>query len=123
MPDVAELLIEKTLLQPATKLRQGNVFTSGCDSVHKGLVSVQACTTGHMTRGSVSRVLCPGGLRPGDLRPGGVSVRQTSLGRDPPYGNKRVVCMLLECILVTYIETLFVSKVSSSKSDYNYNER
>ena len=64
------------------------------------MVSVQACTTGHMTRGSLSRGLCPGGLCPGglcpgdlcpgDLRPGGVSVRQTSLGRDPPCGNKRV---------------------------------
>ena len=43
-----------SLLQPATKLRQGNVFTPVCNSVHRG-VSVPACTTGHITRGSLSR--------------------------------------------------------------------
>ena len=36
------------------------VFTPVCHSVPKGGVSVSACTTGHMTRGSLSR----GGLRP-----------------------------------------------------------
>ena len=58
-------------LPPATKLRQGNVFTPVCDSVHRRGVSVPACTTGHMTRG--------------------VSVQ---------YGNERAVRILLECILV-----------------------
>ena len=33
------------------ELRQGNVFTPVCHSVHRVGVSVQACTTGHMTRG------------------------------------------------------------------------
>ena len=42
------------LLPPATKLRQGNVFTPVCDSVHGGL-SVPAGTTDHITGGSVSR--------------------------------------------------------------------
>ena len=68
------------------------MFSQACvkNSVHGG-VSVPACTTGHMT-GS----LClGGGLCPGGLCPGEVSVRET-----PPYGNKRPVRILLECILV-----------------------
>ena len=59
-------------LQPATKLRQGNVFTPVCHSVHRGgWVSVPACTTGHMTGGgvlsggSLTAGLCLGGLCPG----------------------------------------------------------
>ena len=49
-------------LPPATKLRQGNVFTPVCHSVHRG-VSVPACTVGHMTLGvSVQRVSVWGGL-------------------------------------------------------------
>ena len=54
-------------LPAATKLRQGNVFTPVCHSVHRG-ISVPACTTGHMTRGAVS---VQGSLS------GGVSVRET----------------------------------------------
>ena len=72
-------------LPSATKLRQGNVFTHVCDSVHRG-VSVSACTTGHMIRvsvwGSLSMGFCPGwslsmgvsiqgGLCPGGLCSGG----------------------------------------------------
>ena len=39
-------------LPPATKLREGYVFTCVCDSVRGGGgISVPACTTGHMTRG------------------------------------------------------------------------
>ena len=60
-------------LPPATKLRQGNVFTPVCDSVHRG-ISVPACTTGHMFKGvSVWGDLCPGGslFRKGDLCPDG----------------------------------------------------
>ena len=45
-------------LPPATKLRQGNVFTSMCQEFCPWKVSVPACTTGHMTGWG----LCPGGL-------------------------------------------------------------
>ena len=89
------------LLPPATKLRQGNVFTSVCQEFCPqgggGGVSVPACTTGHMTRrvsvwgASVQGGLCPGGggslsrgrgiyvqgglcLEAGSLSGGGVSV-------------------------------------------------
>ena len=31
------IFIHRKLLPPATKLRQGNVFTSVCDSVHRGV--------------------------------------------------------------------------------------
>ena len=110
------------------------MFSQASVILFTGGVSVPACSTGHMTRGSLSRRVsvwgipvwdlsgwrglclggCPGGLCLGDLCPGdlsggslsrgslsrgglspGVSVRET-----PPYGNKRVVCILLECILV-----------------------
>ena len=84
----------KTLLPPATKLRQGNVFTPLSHSVHGEGVSVPACITGHITGGgglsggqSLSRGIsvrgsawgvsvwegpCPGGLCPGGLCPGGL---------------------------------------------------
>ena len=58
------------LSPPATKLRQGNVFTSLRQEFcpHGGeCVSAPACTTSHMTRG---------GSGQGDLCPGGVSVRR-----------------------------------------------
>ena len=59
-------------------------------TVRRG-VSVPACTTSHMTRGSLSRgILCRGGSLLG--RP----PRQ----RPPSYGNERAVHILLECILV-----------------------
>ena len=104
------------------------MFSQTCvkNSVHRRWgVSVPACTTGHITRGrgslsrgSLSGGLCPGGSLSGGFSvPGvsvrgslsggggslsrGVSVRETSPDRDPPsYGNKRVVCILLEYILV-----------------------
>ena len=57
--------------RPQTKLREGNVFTPVCHSVHRG---------GSLSGGYLSR---------------GVSVRET-----PPYGNERAVRILLECILV-----------------------
>ena len=50
---------------------QGNVFTSVCHSVHRG-VSVPACTTGHIIGG-----LCPGGSLSGEgLCLGRVSVQR-----------------------------------------------
>ena len=51
-------------------LRQGNVFTRVCHSVHRGEVSVR-----------------------------GVSVRETP-GQRHPYGKERTARILLECILV-----------------------
>ena len=83
-------------LQPATKLRQGNVFTPVCHSVHRGgWVSVPACTPGHMTGGgvlsggSLTAGLCLGGLCPGrslfrglcpvHLCPGGSLSRRVSV--------------------------------------------
>ena len=70
------------LLQPATKLGQGNVFTGVCDSVNGGV---------------------PG--------PGGVP------GGDPP-GRPllRAVRILLECILVTKINTLLKKRMTVGKS-------
>ena len=66
-------------LPPATKLRQGNVFTSVCDSVHGGGVSVW---------GSLS-----GGVW--------VSVQWGPCQGDTPgYGYMRAVPILLQCILV-----------------------
>ena len=59
--------VNYVLLPPATKLRQGNVFTPVCDSVHGG-VSVPAGTTDHITGGSLSR---------GVSVQGGVSVRDS----------------------------------------------
>ena len=44
----------------------------------------------------------------------GVSVRETHPDRDPPYGNKRVVRILLECILVLnvfYVDTCTVTNL------------
>ena len=100
------------------------------NSVHRRWgVSVPACTTGHITRGrgslsrgvsvrgslsrgisvwgfsvqggSLSQGSLSGGLYRGGSLSRGVSVRETPPDRDPPsYGNKRVVCILLEYILV-----------------------
>ena len=114
------------LLPPATKLRQGNIFTPVCHSVHRGgLCSSMHHMSHDQGRVSVQGVsvqggLCPGGLCPGDLSPweslsgevsvwglsvqgslsggslSGISVRETP----PLYSNEQVVHILLECILV-----------------------
>ena len=66
----------KIYSRPQTKLREGNVFTSG------GGLSVQD--------GSLCpRSLCPGGSLSGGLCQG-----------DPLYGKERTVRILLECFLV-----------------------
>ena len=76
-----------TLLPPATKLRQGNVFTPVCHSVHR--VGVSATHPWADT---------PQGRCP--------SPAQCMLGYTPPHSacwdavNKRAVRILLECILV-----------------------
>ena len=59
-----------TLLPPATKLQEGNVFTPVCDSVHKGV--------------SAQGGLCPRGSLLGELGP--VSVMVTC-GRYASYWN------------------------------------
>ena len=69
-------------LPPATKLRQGNVFTPVCHSVHRGEVSVQGglCLGGSLSREvsfqgvSVLGVSVQGGLCPGGSMSRGVSV-------------------------------------------------
>ena len=84
------------LLPPATKLREGNVFTPVCHSVQGGSLS----------RGSLSRgVSVEGSLRGGSLSRGSVSGR-------PPYGNLWTVHSLLECILVhNRISSIFTREV------------
>ena len=76
-----------------------SLLLSVSNSVHR-LVSIPACTTGHMTRGSLSGgALCPGGLCPQR-----VSVHGGSPGTPSPPGHPctvaRAVRILLECILV-----------------------
>ena len=131
-------------LPSATILRQGNVFTPVCDSVHKGGgISVPACATGHITRGvSVQRgslswgVSVWGGSLSGRFLLGdlsrGVSVHcprgslsMGSLSRglclrglcqgDPPYGNQRAVGILLEWIIV---KIMFTKKVLNNAQRY-----
>ena len=76
-------------------------------SVHRGGGSVPACATGHMTRGSLSGgvsvqrgVSIQEGLYPdGSLSRGCPFLGGLCQG-ESPYGNKWVVCILLECILV-----------------------
>ena len=119
-------------LSPATKLRQGNVFTPVCDSFHRGglcpvgsLSKGVLCPGGSLSRevcvqvGLCPRGLCPGGLCPGSLRQRGslsrgsllrgslsrgVSVQGTSSVRETPtYGNMWTISILLECIFVLSI--------------------
>ena len=89
LPSLDIVLYRTMFLPPATKLRQGNVFTPVCDSVQAGSLS----------RGG----LCPGGVSVRRSLSRGVSVRKTPL---PPYGYVRAVRILLECILlyVVYLE-------------------
>ena len=93
----------KLYLPPATKLREGYVFTDVCDSVHRE-VSVPACTTGHMTgrvsvwgglclRGSLSRGLSvrgslSGGSLSGGLCPGAVADLRGVRGMHAPWASK-----------------------------------
>ena len=54
---------------------------------------------GSLLRGYLSGGLCPGGLSRG-VSVWGVSVQGVSVRETPLYGNERMVCILLECILV-----------------------
>ena len=71
-----------------------------------GSLSREVFVQGSLSRGCLSRGLCLEGLCPGGSLSGGflsrgclsrgVSVK----GDSPPYGKERMVCILLECILV-----------------------
>ena len=123
------------LLPPATKLRQGSVFTPVYDYVHGGEgVSFPACTKSHMTRGvsfqgglclgvsvqggisvqggvSVQGVSVQGGLCLGGLSRGSLSGRPPS--RRPPYSNEQALRILLEYILVLWYGILALDKVNN----------
>ena len=93
------IFIHRKLLPPATKLQQGNVFTSVCDSVHRG-VSIQegSLSEGVSVQGvSVQGGPCPRGV---SVQRGGVCPSGGSLSGRSPYGYVRAVRILLECILV-----------------------
>ena len=54
------------LLPPATKLREGNVFTPVCHSVHRGICVWGSVSGGSLSGGSLSKgVSVQGGLCPG----------------------------------------------------------
>ena len=69
------------------KLREGNVFTPVCDSIHRS----DLCPGRVSAKGSLSRA---GG---GSLSGGGLC--GSLLGR-PPHSKEQAVHILLECILV-----------------------
>ena len=78
-------------LPPATKLGQGYVFTSVCDSVNRG-VCLSSCWDPPPGSRHFPRTRHPPGA---DTPP-----EQCMLGDT---GNKRAVRILLECILVLYV--------------------
>ena len=83
------------LSPPATKLRQGNVFTSLRQEFcpHGGeCVSAPACTTSHMTRGvSGQGDLCPGGSLSGGSVIRGVSLCPAGLCPEGSLSRGRAV--------------------------------
>ena len=111
-------------LPPATKLGQGNIFTGVCDSVHRGC-GVPQCMLGYHNPPGTRHPPGPGrypwdqaGTLPWD-QVGTPWTRQTpprtrqapplGAGRHPPEQsilgdtvNERAVCILLECILVSF---------------------
>ena len=102
------LVFHKILLLQATKLRQGYVFTGVCDSVHWGERGVFVRETPWteippgqrppLDRDPLDRD--PPGWRPPKTE---TPSRQRPRGHRPPqYGNKWVVRILLECILVIF---------------------
>ena len=86
-----------SLLPPVTKLRQGNVFTPVCHSVHGGVSAQHAAHDqgglsggGSLSGGSPSRRVSPGGSlsRRACLSGRGVSVQGVSVqGRSPVQGG------------------------------------
>ena len=100
------------LLPAATKLGQGNVFTGVCDSVHRGeSASVHAGMPAPLpTRQTPRTRQTPPRTRQTPPRPGRhPRTRQTppQIRQTPPRGrhqhmvNEQLVCILLECILVS----------------------
>ena len=83
----------------ARSLGQGNIFTSVCRSVHNGRgVSFPECITGHMTGEGLP---LGEGLHPGMSTSSGVRADSSKKhGKLRDMVNKRVVRILLECILV-----------------------
>ena len=88
---------------PQMKLREGNVFTPVCDSVHRGMVCIPA--------GVVSAWGWPPGT-PGHPSP----------GQTPPRRQlKRAVRILLECILVIIESTKDYIKQRKNMAKRNWN--
>ena len=86
--------------RPQTKLREGNVFTGVCDSVHGGVPG----PGGAWSRGGVCSQ--GGAWSRGVSAPGGVCSRGDPGGDPPGRLLLRAVRILLECILVFLIKTL-----------------
>ena len=74
-------------LPPAYEVYGKIMFLHPCDNLFTG---GGAYITGHMRGESVQGGRCPGGSL----------FREGGLCQTPLYGNERVVCILLECILV-----------------------
>ena len=91
------------LLPPATKLRQGNVFTPVCQSF---------CSRGEgvsVREPPPPRQKSPWTETPGQTPPGQESPRSETPPRaeiTPPYGNQRAVSILLELLLCITFKSL-----------------
>ena len=70
--------------RPQTKLGEGNVFTTVCDSVHRKGSLYRRISVGGV---SVQGVLCPGGLCPGGSLSGRTSPRTVKCRRYASYSN------------------------------------
>ena len=89
-----------TFLPPATKLRQGNVFTPVCQSFcSQGGLCLSMHHRPHDQGVSLSGGSLSGGFLSRESLSKG-SLSRGSLSGRPPYGNKRALSILLECILV-----------------------
>ena len=82
-------------------LGQGNVFTPVCDSVREGGSLSQHAPMHHRSHDGGGG-LCRGGVCPRGSLSGGFLLGRPD-NRDPRYGNKWVVHILLECILVLHL--------------------
>ena len=99
-----------TLLPPATKLRQGNIFTPVCHSVHREGV----CQS-------------PRADTPQQTPPSRHPPRPVHAGMHPPLPsacwdtvNKRVVRIPLECILVFFVFPFTILKYIAILNDNTY---
>ena len=93
-PDNTESM-EENYYRPQMKFAKvmGYVFTPVCHSVHRGGVCLSACWDTPLP----NQTHPPEQTLPGDDPPGRHPLAQCMLGDT---GNKRAVCILLECILV-----------------------